>query len=165
MGFRSFKLPKGRAGIFQSQLHSHPASGYRDTSAAIEKNRFRATKRNVAVRLIVVKTLNVYLVAVISNTSRSISWPGLTFDHHLQPRLPCRFEFFNKVSREGRGTSNLLQHLETYIRNTSFNRRDRDKLSLTSFEGLAGKGRGDTMIIKYSPVSFERIRGRSFYFV
>lgn len=69
---------------------------------------------------------------------------------------------FNKVSR---GTSNLLQHLETYIRNTSFNRRDRDKLSLTSFEGLAGKGRGDTMIIKYSPVSFERIRGRSFYFV
>lgn len=96
MGFRSFKLPKGRVGIFQSQLHSHPASGYRDTSAAIEKNRFRATKRNVAVRLIVVKTLNVYLVAVISNTSRSISWPGLTFDHHLQPRLPCRFDALTK---------------------------------------------------------------------
>lgn len=90
MGFRSFKLPKERIGIFQSQLHSHPASGYRDTSAAIEKNRFRATKRNVAVRLVVVKTLNVYLVAVISEPSvveggrfRGQNSPSITTCNHI----------------------------------------------------------------------------------
>lgn len=123
MGFRSFKLPKERVGIFQSQLHSHPASGYRDTSAAIEKNRFRATKRNVAVRLVVVKTLNVYLVAVISEPS--VVEGG-------------RFR--------GQDSSSITtcNHIAVQIREKRFlpkNPSKIDKLSLTFFGELAGKGR------------------------
>lgn len=180
MGFRSFKLPKERVGIFQSQLHSHPATGYRDTCAAIEKNRFsrHEKKRSRPIN----RCQNVECVSRGGDLGyeggrfRGQDSLSITTCNHVRradSRLKIRRVYTALTKFLARGgvrptrSNTEKRTYRTPLRTEEIVKNDFSRETLrksTNYPSPSSFGEleecfakeGGTIIIKYSPVSFER---------